>query len=433
MLTLLAAVLLARIVTAVLEEDVYPRTRLPRGVPYVLSTLVRYGRYSLGFLLALPALGVELAQLTIVLGGSWRLRYTAACAMPGSPSRLRNAISTSQPICSGDRNCRRYLSPWTGVNSTEGSRISTCSGAPLLGKRTPFEIESVAPRRTMLDRWAVTSLIGAVLVYGAAVAAQEQGSNSRTAELSREFTDPLTTLPQLFVQDAYTPANYGTEAPANRVIMRLIVPRVPRISLLPDQLIRPSLQLVTVPTGKGNDTRTEFGDMQLFDFGVIPWPSRETGLLMGVGPVFVFPTATHRLAGQGAWQVGPGFAAIYKGIPGIIFGMLIQNPISFAYTSDDRKPVSTLLVQPIVLTYVGRGFYVKSGDATWALNWHQHTPTTIPLSFGIGHVMVREGLPPINLFVTGEWMAYRQFAPVAPQTTVRFGMTMAFPQWRPWR
>jgi hypothetical protein len=34
--------------------------------------------------------------------------------------------------------------------------------------------------------------------------------------------------------------------------------------------------------------------------------------------------------------------------------------------------------------------------------------------------------------VSGEWMPYRHDAPVAPQTTVRFGMTVAFPQWRPW-
>jgi hypothetical protein len=34
--------------------------------------------------------------------------------------------------------------------------------------------------------------------------------------------------------------------------------------------------------------------------------------------------------------------------------------------------------------------------------------------------------------VTGEWTAYRQFAPVAPQTTVRFGLTIAFPDFRPW-
>ena len=30
-------------------------------------------------------------------------------------------------------------------------------------------------------------------------------------------------------------------------------------------------------------------------------------------------------------------------------------------------------------------------------------------------------------------MAYRDNAPVAPQTTVRFGMTIAFPEWTRWQ
>jgi potassium-dependent mechanosensitive channel len=68
-LTLLAAPLVARLVTGVLEEDVYPRTSLPRGVPYALSTMVRYGIYSLGFLFALAAAGVQLGQVGILIGG----------------------------------------------------------------------------------------------------------------------------------------------------------------------------------------------------------------------------------------------------------------------------------------------------------------------------------------------------------------------------
>ena len=161
--------------------------------------------------------------------------------------------------------------------------------------------------------------------------------------------------------------------------------------------------------------------------------SLASGLLMGVGPVFVFPTASDAAAGQGAWQVGPGFGAIYKGIPGILLGALVQNPISFAYTDSDRRPVSTLLFQPILVAYLGKGFYVKSADATWAMNWHRGTATTLPLSLGLGYVLLQEDWPPLNFFITGEWMAYRQFAPVAPQTTVRFGLTMGFPDWRPWQ
>ena len=284
-------------------------------------------------------------------------------------------------------------------------------------------------------RVAVAFGVAALLGGTSPSSAQDDAArpSSRAAEIAAEFSDPLTTLPQIFLQDAYTPDHHGTEAATNRVIVRAIVPRVPSSSLLPFvQLIRPSLSLVTVPTGKGSETRTELGDMQLFDLAVLPWPGRETGLLMGVGPVFVFPTATHRTAGQGAWQVGPAFGAIYKGIPGLVLGTLVQNPISFAYSGSNRDPVSTLLVQPVVLAYLGRGFYVKSADATLSHGWHNGSPTIVPVSLGLGYVMLREDLPPINLFVSGEWTVYRRDAPIAPEWTARFGVTVAFPEWRPW-
>jgi hypothetical protein len=255
----------------------------------------------------------------------------------------------------------------------------------------------------------------------------------KESDVAAEFSDPLTTLPQLFLNNAYTPENYGTDAESNRLTLRVIVPRVPESSLLPFvQLIRPSISVVTAPTGPGEATRTSFGDMQLFDLAYIPWPGRETGLFMGAGPLFVFPTATHREAGQGAWQVGPAFAAIYKGIPGLLLGTLVQNPISFATVASDRKSVNTLLVQPIVLAYLGKGFYLKSADATWVRGWNQDQATLLPVSFGVGHVTVRKGWPPLNVFASGEYMAWRDDAPVAPKWTARLGVTIAFPEWRPW-
>ena len=261
----------------------------------------------------------------------------------------------------------------------------------------------------------------------------EQPTGLSAAKLAEEFSDPLTTLPQVFLQDAYTPVNYGIPSYTNKVIGRVIVPRLPRFSLFPFvQLIRPSFSLVTVPDGRGGP-RTAFGDMQLFDLAVVPWPGKESGLTMGIGPVFVFPTASDRLAGQGAWQIGPAFGMIYKGFPGWILGCLIQDPISFAYTARDRRAVGILAIQPIVLRHLWYGLYMKSGDASWSVDWRNGAATTVPLSFGLGWVFVRRGLSPVNLFVSGEWMAYRHDAPVAPQTTIRFGMTVAFPQWRPWR
>ena len=58
--------------------------------------------------------------------------------------------------------------------------------------------------------------------------------------------------------------------------------------------------------------------------------------------------------------------------------------------------------------------------------------TLLPVSLGLGYVMLRDGLPPINAFASGEWTAYRRHAPVSPAWTVRLGVTVAFPHWRPW-
>lgn len=279
-----------------------------------------------------------------------------------------------------------------------------------------------------------SALLGILLVCLAPAARAEDDDRARRlAEIAADFSDPLTTLPQLFLTDAYTTEHYGTKARGNRLIARAIVPRVPETSLLPFvQLIRPTVSLVTVPDGPGRSTVTAFGDAQLLDLGVIPWPARKTGLFMGLGPTFVFPTASQRIAGQGAWQVGPAFAAVYKGIPGLLLGCLIQNPISFAYTSSSRPAVSTLLVQPIALVYLGRGFYLRSVDATWTRGWLPNSPKLLPLSLGLGWVSVREGWPPINVFASFEWSAYRRNAPVASKSTFRVGMTVAFPDWRPW-
>jgi hypothetical protein len=276
------------------------------------------------------------------------------------------------------------------------------------------------------------SVLAAFLLSAAPAFAEDEARELDAAKLAEEFSDPLTTVPQIFIQDAYTPENYGTVSPTNRVIARVLVPRVPKYSLFPFvQLVRPSFSLVTVPDGRGG-TRTAFGDMQLFDLAVIPWPGSASGVYLGVGPVFVFPTASDRLAGQGAWQIGPAFAAVYKGLPEWLLGCLIQAPISFAYTSRHREPVGSLLVQPIVLRHLWRGLYAKSADASWAFHWRGRSALTLPLSFGLGYVVPRENSPPINVFVSGEWMAYRHDSPIAPQVTVRFGLTVGFPQWRAW-
>jgi small-conductance mechanosensitive channel len=66
--TVAAAFLLSRLLRFVLEEDVYPRVTLARGVPYAISSLLHYVLLFAGFVLAIFALGVDLTRVTILAG-----------------------------------------------------------------------------------------------------------------------------------------------------------------------------------------------------------------------------------------------------------------------------------------------------------------------------------------------------------------------------
>src|SRR5262245_10017755 len=65
-LTVWASFLISRVVRFVLEEDIYPRVNLGRGLRQVVSTLLHYALLLVGFLLALAALGVDLTKVTIL-------------------------------------------------------------------------------------------------------------------------------------------------------------------------------------------------------------------------------------------------------------------------------------------------------------------------------------------------------------------------------
>jgi len=42
------------------------------------------------------------------------------------------------------------------------------------------------------------------------------------------------------------------------------------------------------------------------------------------------------------------------------------------------------------------------------------SPGLLSLSLGLGRTFLRRGPLPMSLFLTGQWILYRQFAPIAP-------------------
>jgi len=67
-ITVLLSVWISRFVRFILEEEVFERTSMAKGVPGTITLLARYGIISLGFLLAIAAAGINLSNITIIIG-----------------------------------------------------------------------------------------------------------------------------------------------------------------------------------------------------------------------------------------------------------------------------------------------------------------------------------------------------------------------------
>jgi hypothetical protein len=286
--------------------------------------------------------------------------------------------------------------------------------------------------RIRMTAWKIPILVVALMAICNIARAQNPPAGSVDSEaeenhLAREVDDPTAILTQLQLQDLYTPRNFQTSAQTNTIQLRAVVP-IEAVSWFPfQQIVRPTFKVQQLATSSSSSTLTEFTDMELFDLFVSNWPDpKKTGFGWGVGPTFVFPTGRVSAAGKHAWQAGPSVAAKYLGVPHLTLAFLFQNPISFAYTNSSATPQSQMEFQPVISYTLGRGWYVKSSDSTWTVNWRRHSSTTIPISLGFGRVWKFEGLQ-LNAFVSGEWTAYRQYTSITPMYTVRFGTTLLLP------
>jgi hypothetical protein len=204
---------------------------------------------------------------------------------------------------------------------------------------------------------AYALLVGlALLALSSQSLAQQAAKPGESLEkLTEDANDPTAILAQLKIEDDYTPDQYGTQAAPNDIIIQPVIPIRP-FSLMPlTQLVRPTFKVVTIAEGSGPATNTQFGETQFFDLLVSRWPDPgKTGLRWGIGPYFVFPTATTSAAGSGTWQAGPAGAVVYRGIPGLLLGGLLQQGTSFSYTAPDRKPVTQLTFQPFFVYQLGK-------------------------------------------------------------------------------
>ena len=135
-----------------------------------------------------------------------------------------------------------------------------------------------------------------------------------------------------------------------------------------------------------------FGDMMpTFFFS----PSAPSKLIWGAGPVFVLPTATNKVLGQGKFSIGPSIVALVQ--PGHwTIGVLVNNVWSVAGDSD-RSDVNQMSLQYFINYNLKKGWFLSSSPIINA-NWKASDGNVwiVPFGGGVGRIH-RLGPQPVNI------------------------------------
>ena len=263
---------------------------------------------------------------------------------------------------------------------------------------------------------------------GTMVVAQEQGSEATVAtgqasaagpdELAQQLQNPIGALIQLPFQ---TNADFGIGPDDGFRITTNVQPVVP-ISVSEDwNVISRTILPITYQqdvTGPGN-SQFGLGDtLQSFFFS--PKEVGDSGIIWGVGPVFLVPTGTEAALSGEKWGVGPT-AVLLKQAGPLSVGILANQIWSFA-GDDARGDVSLAFAQPFV-SYVNKDLvtYALSLDTTH--DWINDT-TSMPVNFNITKLI--KGKQPVSI---GAGVRYYLETPAGgPDWGVRFSVTLLYPK-----
>jgi hypothetical protein len=263
-----------------------------------------------------------------------------------------------------------------------------------------------------------TMLVACCLLGASAGLVRAQATDpTKHSELVNQANAPISSLFQIRLQDAYAPAFQGQLHGQGNLFSIAVTMPLPEYRLLP----LPQLSLLTIPVAATlplpAGALTGLGDVRFLDIAVI---DAGHSLLFGVGPTFVFPTASERSTGQGKWQAGPAVAVAFAPRKWLI-GAIAQNPVSFA--GDSTRPKANALdLQPFVTYQISHGWYLRS-EPQMIFDWETNKQL-LPLEIGLGRVF-KLGPQYVNCFVEPAWNVSHDGP--TPRYAITFGFSLLFP------
>jgi hypothetical protein len=148
--------------------------------------------------------------------------------------------------------------------------------------------------------------------------AAEANDQSSMESINKQLNNPVSSIWSLNFQNNFV-FSEGSPSDRQRSSYNLNFQPVLPLRLTEDwnlitRPVFPVLAGVDIPvssaTGVNWTDKGGFGDMVLLS---LVSPRSGEGLLWGVGPTFIFPTASSDALGQGKWQVGPAAVGLYLG------------------------------------------------------------------------------------------------------------------------
>jgi hypothetical protein len=271
-------------------------------------------------------------------------------------------------------------------------------------------------------------------VQGAQVATDATPAAAANAdELRKEAQNPIASLISVPLQENF---NFDI-GPADRTQNILNIQPVIPVSLSKDwnlivRWIAPVVyQPLPIPQTSGPPAQSSgvygLGDMNP-SFFFSP-KKKYHGLIWGIGPTFVLPTATNTAyLGQGKLSMGPTVVALVQPAHWTI-GLLANNVWSVAGQSDANKPaVNQFLLQYFINYNLKKGWYIPWAPIMTA-NWEAPSGNqwVVPVGGGIGRIM-KLGFQPVNITAqfyrnvvyptgTSPWTMKLQFVLLFPKLT----------------